>query len=115
MITYNSDHVYILDCQTELYIWESKKANKVIKNFARDHLKVIFFSSSFNGMEWSFKKKKKFNLISNKKKKKMMENLPSWTIAETVKEEEEGLLFRMKFADWPEPGKLASMKERQSG
>lgn len=85
MVQYGTDHVYILDCQTELYIWEANKSLKATKAF------------------------------SKVKAKEMLEKRPSWTLFEVFKEEQENILFRMKFADWPEPGKAAALKERQSG
>jgi hypothetical protein len=47
--------------------------------------------------------------------KGFLDSRPEWTLSETFKEEKEGIMFRMKFADWPEPGKIEALKERQSG
>jgi hypothetical protein len=40
MIEYGKDHMYILDCQTEVYVWESIKASKAYRLFVKEKLKV---------------------------------------------------------------------------
>ena len=84
MIQYGTTNVYLLDSPTEVYVWEANKAEKSAKTFAKNKLKEI------------------------------LDSRPAWTLSETFKEEQEGILFRSKFADWPEPGKIAALKERQA-
>ncbi len=85
MLEYGSDTAFLLDCQTEFYIWEAAKVKKEKRHFAREQAK------------------------------RLLEGRPQWTIFEQERQEKEGILFRSKFADWPEPGKVKMMKEILSG
>ena len=67
--------MYLLDATSEVHIWEGKGVDRLKRKAARD-----FATERF--------------LVGR----------PSWTYLETSLEDDEHLLFREKFADWPEQG-----------
>ena len=72
MLQRRSHRVYILDCVSEVFIWIGKNADKTMRKFAEE-------------------------LVDRWKADR-----PSWNMYTVVYEDEEPILFREKFADWPE-------------
>jgi hypothetical protein len=72
MLQRRSHRVYILDCASEVFIWIGKNADKTMRKFAEE-------------------------LVDRWKTDR-----PSWNMYTVVYEDEEPILFREKFADWPE-------------
>jgi hypothetical protein len=68
----HSQKVYLLDCVSEIYVWEAKNSVKLARRFAEEYAEQLKASRH------------------------------PWVIYAVVYEDEEPILFREKFADWPE-------------
>ena len=78
-----TDGCFILDCQTEIFVWIGKNSTSSMRNFAMNHAKENF-----------------------------LESRPDWTHFARNVEGGEEILFREKFAEWPDiiPGVRGSSR-----
>ena len=60
------------------------------------------------------KKTSKTGTLERKPSKSDLKERPSWAMFARTNEGSEPLLFREKFSDWPEPGRIIKMKGHES-
>lgn len=72
MVQRCSQRTYLLDCVSEVFIWIGKNSERAIRRFTEEHVD-----------QWKTSRS-------------------SWTMYTIIYEGEESILFREKFADWPE-------------
>ena len=89
------------------------------------HLILLLFcySSSYPPLSLSHKRQRHGTLNSSTRRKSTRERKPSkgdlqsrpdWSLFTRVNEGSENILFREKFSDWPEPGRIIKMKGHES-
>ena len=60
------------------------------------------------------RKSSKGGTLERKSSKSDLKARPSWALFARINEGSEMLLFREKFSDWPEPGRIIKMKGHES-